>query len=104
MPWELEKDGKEMRVRTKGQLVVSDGYLAMAAVLEGAGLGYMLEDHAAPYLKSGRLVQVLAEWCEPYSGLHLYYPLGQVTPALRALIDALKWKQTDQPKASPQTV
>jgi hypothetical protein len=37
---------------------------------------------------------VLDDWCAPYSGLHLYYPVGQVTPALRALIDALKWKSS----------
>jgi DNA-binding transcriptional LysR family regulator len=79
-------------VRPSGQLVVNDGYLALAAILAGAGLGFMLEDHAAPYISSGQLVQVLDAWCAPFPGLHLYYPNRQVTPALRALIEALRWK------------
>ncbi len=52
----------------------------------------MLEQKAAPHLTAGRLVQVLDQWCIPFGGLHLYYPSRHVTPALRALIDALRWK------------
>jgi DNA-binding transcriptional LysR family regulator len=78
--------------RPEGQLIVGGGPLAVVAVLAGVGLGYVLEEHASPYLKTGRLVQVLDDWCAPFSGLHLYYPIGRVAPALRALIDVLKWK------------
>ncbi len=90
MSWDFARDGKEIRARPEGQLIVGGGSLAIAAVLAGAGLAYVLEEHASPYIKSGRLVQVLDDWCAPFSGLHLYYPIGRVTPALRALIDALK--------------
>jgi DNA-binding transcriptional LysR family regulator len=101
MPWDFEKDGKEIRARPKGQLIVDDGYLAGAAILAGAGLGYVLEEYAKPFLQTGRLEQVLDDWCAPYSGLHLYYPTGRVTPALRVLIDSLKWKASDtQPDTS----
>jgi len=91
-PWKLARDGKEFRPRTDGQIVLDDADLAATLVLAGAGLGYMLEARAAPELASGRLVQVLDEWCAPFVGHHLYYPRKHVTPALRVLIDALRWK------------
>ncbi|MGU3360357.1 LysR family transcriptional regulator [Methylobacterium sp. M6A4_1b] len=91
LPWEFARDGREVRVRAAGQLVVTDGGLAAAAVKTGAGLGYMLESEVAADLAAGRLVQVLTDWCPLFPGCHLYYPDRQVTPALRALIDALRW-------------
>lgn len=94
LPWEFTDNGREIRVRAGGQLIVNDGVLAGAAVRAGAGLGYMLEDEVAADLATGRLVQVLDAWCPPFSGCHLYYPSRQVTPALRALIDAVRWVGT----------
>jgi DNA-binding transcriptional LysR family regulator len=91
-PWTLQRDGKEARVRAQGQLILDDGELAMTLILAGAGLGLFLEEHASPYLDAGRLVKVFDDWCVPVGGLHLYYPNRQVSPALRALIDVLRWK------------
>ena len=91
LPWEFARDGQEVRVRAKGQLVVNDAALVGAAVRAGAGLGYMLEDDVAADLAAGRLVQALSDWCTPFPGYHLYYLSRQATPALRALIDALRW-------------
>ncbi len=89
-PWRFARDGKEIRYRPNGQLVVDDAEIAANLIIAGAGLGYMLEARAAPYLANGRLIQVLDEWCAPFTGHHLYYPRRQVTPALRALINALR--------------
>lgn len=91
LPWEFERDGREVKVRASGQLIVNDGLLAAAAVRADAGLGYMMEDDVAAEIAEGRLVQVLADWCVPFPGCRLYYPSRQVTPALRVLIDALRW-------------
>ena len=77
-------------MRPRGQLVVNEGDLAGAAVRAGAGLGYMLADEVADDLATGRLVSVLDAWCLPFPGCHLYYPSRQITPALRALVDALR--------------
>ena len=89
--WEFERDGRPVNVRTSGSLVVNDGDLAMAAVRAGAGLGYALEDQVAEDLRAGRLVQVLAAWCPPFPGCHLYHPSRRQTPpALKALIAALR--------------
>jgi DNA-binding transcriptional LysR family regulator len=92
LPWEFARDGREIRVRAGGQLIANDGGLAAAAVRAGAGLGYMLEDEVADDLSAGRLVQVLDPWCPPFPGCHLYYPDRQVTPALRSLIEGLRWR------------
>lgn len=91
LPWEFERDGREIKVRTSGPLVVNDGALAAAAVRAGAGLGYLMEHEAAGDIAAGRLIQVLAEWCPTFPGCQLYYPgRRQTPPALRALIDALR--------------
>ena len=91
LPWEFERDGREVRVQAEGQLIVNDETLAAAAVRAGAGLGYMMEHDVAAEIADGRLVQVLSDWCVPFPGCRLYYPSRQVPPALRALIDALRW-------------
>ncbi|WP_283194152.1 LysR family transcriptional regulator [Rhizobium sp. AN80A] len=90
LPWEFEKDGKEIKIRTSGPLVVNDGELPAAAVREGVGLGYLMEHDVADEIASGALVQVLDDWCPPFPGFHLYHPSRrQSPPALRALIAAL---------------
>ncbi|MGO4706496.1 hypothetical protein AB4072_12070 [Microvirga sp. 2MCAF38] len=32
-------------------------------------------------IADGRLIHVLADWCPPFSGYHLYYPSRRVTEA-----------------------
>ena len=91
LPWEFEKDGKEIRIYTNGPLVANDSDLPAAAVRAGAGLGYMMEHDVADEIASGKLIQVLADWCPAFPGFHLYHPSRrQSPPALRALIAALK--------------
>ncbi|KQR76867.1 LysR family transcriptional regulator [Rhizobium sp. Leaf341] len=91
LPWEFEKDGKDIKVRTSGPLVANDGDLAAAAVRAGAGLGYIMEQDVVDDIASGALVQVLADWCPTFPGFHLYHPSRrQSPPALRALMAALR--------------
>ncbi len=97
-PWTLESNGKEVRSRAEGQLIIADDPdLAVTLILSGAGLGMILEENAAPHLKTGRLVQVLDEWSVPFGGFHIYYPSRHVSPALRALVEVLRWKPDPQP-------
>lgn len=92
LPWEFEQGGRELKVRPGGPLIANDEVLAGAAVRAGAGLGYTMEHDVAAEIADGRLVRVLDGWCPRYPGCHLFYPSRQVTPALRALIDALRWR------------
>jgi DNA-binding transcriptional LysR family regulator len=63
------------------------------AALSGFGLAYLPEDDVRPYLADGRLIRVLADWCPPYAGYHLYYPSRrQPTPAFALLVAALRYR------------
>ncbi|AHE52401.1 LysR family transcriptional regulator [Sphingomonas sanxanigenens] len=92
LPWEFERDGRDVRCRPGGQLIVNDETVASAAVRAGMALGYMWESDVAEEVADGRLIKVLDEYCPVGPGLFLYYPSRQVTPALRALADALRWR------------
>lgn len=93
LPWEFEREGREARYRPSGQFIGNDEEVAGACVRSGAALGYMLEADVAEEIADGRLIQVLDDWCPRFPGLFLYYPSRQVTPALRALADALRWRE-----------
>jgi DNA-binding transcriptional LysR family regulator len=44
-------------------------------------------------LERGELIRVLADWCPPFPGYHLYYPSRrQPTPAFVVLLDALRYR------------
>lgn len=91
--WEFDHGGRELRVRVEGQLAVNTGALAVKAALAGAGLAFVLEDRVRDDLDAGRLTRVLADWCPPFSGFHLYYPSRrQPTPAFAVVADALRYR------------
>jgi len=91
--WEFEKAGRELKVRVEGQLIFNTARLRMNAVLAGLGLAYLPEDQLRAHLADGRLVRVLADWCPPFPGYHLYYPSRrQATPAFSLLVDALRYR------------
>jgi DNA-binding transcriptional LysR family regulator len=89
--WEFEKAGRALRVRVEGQLVFNATGPMIDAALAGFGLAYLPEDDVRDLLAEGRLVRVLADWCPPYPGYHLYYPSRrQPTPAFALLVAALR--------------
>jgi DNA-binding transcriptional LysR family regulator len=89
--WELEKNGRALKVRVEGQLVFNGIFQVLDAAVAGLGLAFVPTDIAQPYLAKGRLKQVLEEWCQPWSGYHLYYPhRRQSSPAFALLVDALR--------------
>lgn len=91
-PWEFEKQGEELKVRVEGQLVFNNIAMRLEAALQGLGLAYMAEDLVQAHIDEGRLIRVLADWCEPFSGYHLYYPSRrQSSPAFTLLRDALRY-------------
>jgi DNA-binding transcriptional LysR family regulator len=91
--WEFERHGREMKVRVEGQLVFNNIALRLNAALAGMGLTYLSQDVVQPHIDAGRLVHVLEEWCEPFSGYHLYYPSRrQSSPAFALLVNALRYR------------
>ena len=91
--WEFEKNGRELKVRVEGRLVFNGNAMILKAALAGLGLAYLAEDRVRVHLANGRLVRVLADWCPPFSGYHLYYPSRrQPIPAFALLVDVLRYR------------
>ena len=91
--WEFEKRGRELKVRTDGQLVFDNLALRLNAALAGLGLAYLPEDQVQSYVSEGMLIRVLDDWCAPFPGYHLYYPSRrQPAPAFAVLVDALRYR------------
>jgi len=89
--WEFEKDGVELKVKVMGQLTFNHLEERIDAAVCGFGLTCVPEDMVQPQLKSGALIQVLDDWCSPFTGYHLYYPSRkQHTRAFSLLIEALR--------------
>lgn len=90
--WELERDGREVRVRVEGQLAFNNVTMIVRAAEAGFGLGFVMEGQVAAQLARGSLVRVLEDWCPPFSGYHLYYPSRrQPSAAFALLVDALRY-------------
>jgi len=67
--------------------------VTLNAALAGFGLAYLPEDQVKVHVSDGRLVRVLADWCPPFSGCHLYYPSRrQSSAAFTVLVDAIRFK------------
>jgi len=89
--WEFEKGSRALRVRVEGQLTFNGTAQLLNAALAGCGLAYVPEGLVEAHLVRGRLRRVLADWCPPYSGYHLFYPSRRQSSAAFALvIDALR--------------
>lgn len=89
--WELEEAGKDIKVATKGTVIVTDATYAKELALAGVGIAYLMEPLSRQEIEVGRLEVVLAEHAVEEPGLFLYYPRKASTaPKLRAFIDVAK--------------
>lgn len=91
--WEFEKAGRSLTVKVSGQLTANSNIHILNATLDGVGLAYIPDFMARPYLESGQLKEVLADWCPYFPGFHLYYPNRRNTsPAFTAFVNAVRYK------------
>ena len=91
--WEFEKNGQALNVRIEGQLVFNTIAMRLESARQGLGPAYMPENVVQADVEEGRLIRVLEDWCEPYSGYHLYYPSRrQSSPAFTLLREALRYR------------
>lgn len=94
--WELERDGREIRVRVEGQLAFDNIAMIVRAATAGFGLGFVMEDQVAAEIADGRLVRVLEDWCPAFAGYHLYFPSRrQPSAAFAVLVEALRYRPAD---------
>jgi len=93
--WEFEKGSRELRVRVEGQLTCNGTGQLLNGALAGFGLAYVPEGMVEQHVAKGRLKRVLADWCQPYSGYHLFYPSRrQSSAAFSLVVDALRFRQS----------
>jgi DNA-binding transcriptional LysR family regulator len=91
--WEFEKGSRELRVRVAGQLTFNGTAQLVNGALAGCGLAYVPEGLIEEHVAKRRLTRVLAEWCPPYSGYHLFYPSRRQSSAAFALVvEALRYR------------
>ncbi len=91
--WEFAKGHRKLNVRVDGSITLNNAAMILQAAMQGFGLACLLEDFARPALEAGKLVRVLADWCPPFAGYHLYYPSRrQITPAFALVLEALRYR------------
>ena len=89
--WEFEKNGRALNVRVEGRLAFNDVRQIRRSALDGFGLACLPEDMVREDIAAGRLRRLLADWCPPFPGYHLYYPSRrQPSPAFALLVAALR--------------
>ena len=77
-------------VKVRGGLSTNDGEIAVNWALEGHGIVMRAEWDVARYLRSGRLVQVLADHHTPPADIYAIYPQRhQAAARVRAFVDFL---------------
>ncbi|MBV8502901.1 MAG: LysR family transcriptional regulator [Paucibacter sp.] len=88
--WHLHRGSQQETVKVRGPLSSNDGDCAMAWALDGHGVLLRSEWDAAPYLRSGRLCQVLADWSLPVADIQVVFPTrANLSAKTRALVDFL---------------
>ena len=99
MRWAFPAGGTTVDVKVTGRLTLGSTQLAAKAAATGAGIAYVEQREAQPFLDSGAVVQVLAAWTPPFDGEVLYYPRMRLPSAsFRAFIDYVKrWKHAGAP-------
>ena len=91
--WELCDGDRPIEVKVSGQATFNSAYQMLNAALSGVGLAFLTAEIAEAYVRDGRLLSVMPEWCPPFPGLHAYY-LSRRHPsrAFKLVIDALRYQ------------
>lgn len=85
--WYFEKRGETAQIDVTGPITLDEASLARAAVLEGVGIGFFLEQDVRTDIAAGHLTRVLDDWTPPLADLCLYYPSRRnPSAALKAFV------------------
>jgi len=89
--WDFESGGRRYRLAPEGPLISNSIEMATAAAVAGLGIAAGFHEFFAAELARGALVEILADWMEPFPGPSLYYHSRRLMPApLRAFIDFIR--------------
>ena len=88
---EFERDGETITVDPPARIVADTIEMERAAAEAGLGLLFTFEDFLVDSLAAGRLVRVLPDWMQDFSGPFLYFHSRKYMPtALRAFVDFVR--------------
>lgn len=91
--WEFEKGGREVTARVEGQIIFHSIFQIVSAAVAGFGLGHVPEELAAPFIKTGQLINVMEDWTPYWDGLHIYYPNRRgSSKAFSLVLEALRYQ------------
>ena len=95
LPWEFEKDGRQMKFVPEGTLICMHTGLQLQAAIDGVGYIMTFSDAMREAVSAGLLETVLDDWCQPFPGPYLYYPSRrQPPPTLAAFISFVtEWRK-----------
>lgn len=89
--WEFRRGEEYRAIDVPGQVCVGETTMGLELALAGAGITYCLEKRVEPWLRSGELRVVLAEWAPMEPAMYLYYPGNRTVPSgLRELIEVFR--------------
>lgn len=86
--WHFRSGTRHDTVKVRGPLSTNDGEAALAWALDGHGIVLRSEWDAAPYLRSGRLRLLLADWAAPPADIYILFPTkSHLQAKTRAMVD-----------------
>lgn len=95
------RNARPVAVKTRGSLATNDGEIAVNWALDGHGIVMRAEWDVQRHLRSGRLVQVLAQYDTPDADIYAVYPQRhQMSARVRAFVDFLAQAFTQQGAAT----
>lgn len=89
--WEFEENGIPFDVAVEPQITTNDLRLMLRTALAGGGITFALEETFRPFVETGALVSLLADYLPPFPGFFLYFPQRRnLAPKMRALIEHVR--------------
>ncbi len=90
VPWLLQRGEMRWEGTPPGRATANSPALLVRLAISGAGITILSDHFAEPYLRSGELVQVLADWRLPTATAWAVFPGRRLMPArTRVFLDAL---------------
>lgn len=89
--WEYAQAGDKQEIDVPGVLTLDSNALMAQAALAGLGIAYVPSLYVEKEMRSGQLVELLADWRVQSAGIALWFPPNRhQSMALRLFIDELK--------------
>lgn len=90
-PWQLKRADMQWHGLPPGRASANSPFLLVRLALAGSGITILGDHFAEPYVRSGELVQILADWEIPSVKAWAVFPGRRLMPArTRAFLDALE--------------